>query len=487
MNKICRVAVVCAAIGIGAAASATAAPEPKGKVPITTASEEARALYIKARDLSEKLRATDAHAVFAQALAKDKDFALAHLGFANTSATTKDFFESLGRAVALADKVSPGEGLVIRGAEAGAKGDFARQKEHYDKLAKQFPSDERALLLLGNYHFGRQDYPACIAAYEQAIKINPAFTQPYNQLGYAYRFTGKPADAEKTFKKYIELIPDDPNPYDSYAELLMETGRFDESIKSYEKALAVDPKFIASYIGIGNNQVFLGRGADARKTYAKLYQGARTDGERRQALVWTAESYSHEAAWDKALAELEKMRAISTRANDLATVAQDDNFMANILLEAGRPDEATKKLASQLQTVDRAALPAENKDTARRNVLYDEARVALAKGDLATARAKAAAYGTKVAVKQNPFEVRRHHEVLGLIALAEKKYAVAAAELAKGNQRDPRVLYAAALALQGAGDGKAAHAMALRAANFNSLSLTYGYVRAKSRALATGK
>jgi tetratricopeptide (TPR) repeat protein len=479
-------AVVCAAIAVGAATSAVAAPDPKGKIPITAASEEARALYVKARDLAEKLRATDAHALYAQALAKDKDFALAHLGFANTSATTKDFFESLGRAVALADKVSPGEALLIRGTDAGAKGDLTRQRDLYEKLTRQFPQDERAQLLLGNYHFNRQDYPACIAAYEQAVKLNPAFTQPYNQLGYAYRFTGKPAEAEKVFKKYIELIPDDPNPYDSYAELLMETGRFDESIKTYEKALAIDKNFIASYIGIGNNQVLLGRAADARKTYAKFFATARTDGERRQALVWTAESYSHEGAPDKALAELEKMRAISTKAGDLATVAQDDNFMANILLEAGRLDEAAKKLASQLAVVEQAAIPAENKETQRRNVLYDEARIAVARGDLAAARAKAAAYGTKVAAKQNPFEVRRHHEVLGLLALAEKKYTVAVAELAQGNQRDPRVLYASALALQGAGDGKAAHAMALRAAHFNSLSLTYGYVRAKATRLATG-
>ena len=28
--------------------------------------------------------------------------------------------------------------------------------------------------------------------------------------------------SEKAFEKYIELIPDDPNPYDSYAELLMQ-------------------------------------------------------------------------------------------------------------------------------------------------------------------------------------------------------------------------------------------------------------------------
>src|SRR5262249_51599974 len=91
-----------------------------------------------------------------------------------------------------------------------------------------------------------QDYPAAIAAYQKATSINPSFSQPYNQMGYAYRFLGKYAEAEQAFKKYIELIPNDPNPYDSYAELLMKTGRFDESIKNYEKALSIDPNFMSS-------------------------------------------------------------------------------------------------------------------------------------------------------------------------------------------------------------------------------------------------
>ena len=78
---------------------------------------------------------------------------------------------------------------------------------------------------------------------QKATEINPKFSPAYNSLGYAYRPLEKYAEAETAFKKYIELIPDDPNPYDSYAELLMKTGRFDESIAQYRKALSVDQHF----------------------------------------------------------------------------------------------------------------------------------------------------------------------------------------------------------------------------------------------------
>src|SRR5262249_59788952 len=119
---------------------------------------------------------------------------------------------------------------------------------------------------LGIIAFARQDYDGAIRSLSRATELDPKFTLPYNQLGYAYRAQGKNAEAEKTFKKYAELLPEDPNPHDSYAELLMRMGRFDESIAEYRKALAIDPYFQSAYVGIANNQIFAGKGDEARAT-----------------------------------------------------------------------------------------------------------------------------------------------------------------------------------------------------------------------------
>jgi hypothetical protein len=43
------------------------------KIPITTSSPEARELYLKGRELAEKLRATDARRFYEQAVARDPD------------------------------------------------------------------------------------------------------------------------------------------------------------------------------------------------------------------------------------------------------------------------------------------------------------------------------------------------------------------------------------------------------------------------------
>jgi len=232
---------------------AAATSDDTAKLPITTASEKARELYLQGRNLQEKLRALDARPYFQKAVAEDPDFALGYFSLAFTSTSTKEFFASLEKAVSLADAVSEGERWWILGAKAGTDGNPVKQRELFQKLAEKYPNDERCQNILGGHYFGQQQYNYAIEQYEKAIKINPEFSQPYNQLGYAYRFLEKYEDSERTFKKYIEVIPDDPNPYDSYAELLLKIGKFAASIENYRKALQQDPSFTASYLGIATS------------------------------------------------------------------------------------------------------------------------------------------------------------------------------------------------------------------------------------------
>jgi tetratricopeptide (TPR) repeat protein len=247
-TRASRHALVACALSLLAAGTSEAGglKGSNAKIPITTSSEQARQLYLEGRDLAEKLRITDARKVYEQAVAADRSLAMGYVGLANTSPTTSEFFEAVQKAMALADKVSEGERLLIQGLDAGARGEPGRQKDLYSRLVKAYPDDERAHTVLGIFHFGQQDYRSAIASLKRATAINPEFSQPLNYLGYAHRFTENYKESEKAFKKYIELIPDDPNPYDSYAELLMKIGQFEKSIESYEKALAVDPNFVAS-------------------------------------------------------------------------------------------------------------------------------------------------------------------------------------------------------------------------------------------------
>lgn len=470
-------------LGLALAVTAVAGAPASDEIAITTGSEEARAVYLRARDFQERLRALDANRLYKEALAKDPEFALAHLGVANTAISNEEFFAALDQAMKRVSRVSEGERWLIEATRAGATAQPDRQRMLLEKLARAFPRDERAQTLLGNYEFGLQDYPAAIAAYERAVAIDPRFSQPYNQLGYAYRFQERFDEAEATFRKYIELLPDDPNPYDSLAELLMKRGRFEESIAQYENALRIDRHFVASYVGISQNQVFQNRHEEARKTLERLTKVARNDGERRQALFWTAMSYVDEGKPELALATVEKMAEIARATGGANTLAGDLNLMGQILLEAGRPDEAAAKFAQQQQSLAKANVPAEVKETARRNLFFNGARVALLRNDLKAAKTLARQYAHRVQQKKVPFELWQQHELAGRIALAEGDAAGAVRELQKANAQDPRVMYLLAQALRQQGDTAKAKVLSEKAANFNGLAANYAYVRAKAREL----
>ena len=197
-----------------ASADATANSKTSGKIPVTTVSEEARKEFLAGRNLSEKLRNTDSIAHYDKAISLDPNFALAELTRAQVSPTAREFFDHLKKAVALADKASDGERMLIQAAEAGANANPTKQKEILDKLVAAYPNDERAHFNLGNFHFGQQEFPQAITHYKHATEIAPDYSTAFNILGYAYRQNGDYSDAENAFKKYIELIPNDPNPYD---------------------------------------------------------------------------------------------------------------------------------------------------------------------------------------------------------------------------------------------------------------------------------
>src|SRR5258706_108417 len=245
----------CAKVEEGAApvASSDKPGNAGGKIAVTTSSEDARKEFLLGRDLQEKLQVQDSIQHYDKAISLDPNFALAELNRAQVSPTGKEFFDHMKKAVALADKASNGEKLLIQANEAGANGNVAKQKELLDQLMAAFPNDERAHFNVGGYYFGQQDFPKAIEHYKKATEIAPTYSTAFNILGYAYRQNDDNASAEQAFKKYIELIPNDPNPYDSLAELYLKMGRFDESIVQYRKALAIYPNFINSHQGIKDN------------------------------------------------------------------------------------------------------------------------------------------------------------------------------------------------------------------------------------------
>ena len=460
----------------------------RGKIPVSTSSEEARQLHAQGLELADQLRPHQARQLFEQAVAKDPNFAMAHYDLALTSPSAKATTEHLNRAAALSENASEGERLTILSFQAFSNNDPAKALEYSKQLVAAYPEDARARTGLGvTYFFGQQDYGNAREELQKATEIEPNFSPAYNMLGYSHSALGDYPEAEKAFKKYIELVPNDPNPYDSYGELLLKTGQFDESVAQYQKALSIDPHFVGSHFGIAANLMYQGKHDQALAQAQKLDAAAQNDGNRRFALFTKALVYADQGKTDAALKQIQKEYALAEKISDTTTMSGDAETMGNILLNAGRPDEARRRFEQALNLIAKSSRAQEVKDDAALAHHYNLGRVALAKKDLATAKTEAAAYLEGAKAKENEFRTREAHKLAGMIATQEKNYDQAIDELGQADQLDPSVLYATGLAYQGKGDQTKAKELFRQAAELYSLpTLNHVFVRAKARKAAEG-
>jgi tetratricopeptide (TPR) repeat protein len=454
----------------------------EGKVPITTSSEDAKKDFLQGRDLAERLLTQNSIEYFENAVAKDSNFAMAYFALAQVAPTAKAFFENMKKATTLADKASEGERLLILGFDAGANGDAAKEGEYDEKLVTLFPNDERAHFYLGNHYYGLQDYVKAIEQYTEATKIDSAYAPAYNLLGYAHRFMGDYAAAEGAFKKYIELIPNDPNPYDSYAELLMKLGRFDESITQYEKALAQDSHFMSAFRGVAADLMFEGKPDQAKAQLQTSYEMARNDGEQRAALFAMTALYVNAGKLDSALGEMDKQYEMAEKIDDVAQMATDLGTKGDLLYEMGKHDDALAQYQKAAKMIESSDLSDAIKENVRLNQHYDLARIAAKKRDFKKAASEVEEFQKGAEGMKNPGLVRQGHELAGIVALEQKNYDKAIAELQQASQLNPYNLYRISLAYMGKGDKANAREYCEKAAHsyYTLPAMNYAYVRAKA-------
>jgi len=273
--------------------SSVNAQDYDNSIPITTKSEDALSFYQEGLYKLENLQAFTAAALFEEAIETDSSFAMAYLHRSRSGGGFIVSRENLEKAVSLIDKVSQGEKHMILFHEALADRNVNTQKEHINILLDKFPQDKRVHYFAGLHYDRINDYPTALKHFLKAAELDKNFAAAYNMVGYAHSDMGYYDAAAEAFKTYIKLIPDSPNPYDSYGELLLKIGRYDESIEQYKKAYNKDLLFTNSLMGIGHNYIFKDDFETARKYYKKQFQKAPNINEQYEALLWEAISYIH--------------------------------------------------------------------------------------------------------------------------------------------------------------------------------------------------
>jgi len=452
----------------------------QNEVPITTNSKEALQAFIDGRNYTENLEFDKANQFFDQAISLDPDFALAYLYDAQTLNSLSVSRKNLNKALSLVDKVSPGEAALIQYFGAQANSDVNEMQSALDKLLKSHPNDKRVQVLAGRYFYGQSDYEPAIEHFQKAVAIDKNYAPAYNMLGYSEMAKEDYSAAEKAFQSYIRLIPDNPNPYDSYGELLLKEGKFDASIHQYESAIGKDPHFTSAYLGIAANYIYKGDAASAMSYYQQLYDHTQDIDRKLAATYWKAVAYVHMNDVDEAIRTFDQYERIADADNRENLVIQA-KFAAGLLYrDTSNPEHGVKLINTGMNMIQQSDLPESVKENlsfygmANRIAIFG----AMRKYDLAGYDINRCEKMLKKS--QNPFQSKYFAGVMGYYEYQQNNYDKALEYYLKADIEDPLNLYYRGLIYEHKGDFKFAEAMYSKVASWNQNGIAYATIRNKA-------
>ena len=198
-----------------------------------TNSVDAFRCFTEAVENRDKLFIYEAERCFNDAIRYDSTFAAAYLHFAMMSMERKssaDFERLIVKADQYKLKLSEPDQFRLEMLKKVRKSDMDGAVTLLEEAVKKFPIDlDFRFQLAGYYQFYMRNLDLALAEYEYILELDPNRKLVYNTLGYLFAERGDFTTAFSYFDKYQELAPDEPNPYDSKAEILIRAGRFEEA------------------------------------------------------------------------------------------------------------------------------------------------------------------------------------------------------------------------------------------------------------------
>ncbi len=269
-------------------------------MPVTTSSAKARDLFERGMVDYENMKMERANIGWRAAAKEDPDFALAEAWVAFNSRDPQEASAAREKAKSLAAKVSPGERLMINWIANVQEGNYINGIAAMNDLLDMYPKDKRLYFLAANWLMGENGYQQAQRLLEQSLAIDKDYPAALNDLGYSYAKNRQFDQAFATMERYIAALPGEPNPHDSYAEILRMAGNFDGALEHYRASLKVDPDFITSQLGIADTYALMGDENRARAEYDKAIAAAHNPADRLDYIMQTALTWVREKNFDEA-------------------------------------------------------------------------------------------------------------------------------------------------------------------------------------------
>ncbi len=456
-------------------------PDIASDYPLSCA-DIAKPMVFKAWDAMANARVDEARETLQLALVGDPKcvMARASLGAVTPGAEGKRLFDE---AVARMSSVGDVEQLDLKVMQAARNGELRKAFTHAQELAELAPDVFMVNLSLAHAALALEEWDEAERAAQRATSLSPANGAGWNLLGYARLRAHRTAQAIESFRKYVEVAPDEPNAHDSLGDALLADNQLDGAAAEYQRAIDGSAgKFWLAWSGLASVKALQGDWVSARAAIEGEKAAAIEPLDKLRADTMMAWSWAAQGQLPAAMKVLEAARREAVAAKVDSATARTTLIRAQLNLASGKYAAAVKDFGAadqmqvnQLSTGQRkryrgqvlAGLAAAQ---ARLNKLPDAARTLARLDEFAQASLS------------GPFAVDTTSYARGVLALAQGDARAAVQALSKCSEPASFCQLALAEAQEEAGETAAAASTRdeLRKANFRDPE--YWFVRARLEA-----
>jgi tetratricopeptide (TPR) repeat protein len=126
--------------------------------------------------------------------------------------------------------------------------DYVKLHETIAKILPQYPE---LFLKLGDGYFQLGDYANAEKYFRKEIEIDPKSSAAYNNLGFLLKTQKKHAEASKIFETAKQLAPNSSDVFYNLGSLYTELGQNKKAIQSFSQAVKINPTMVEAYNNLG--------------------------------------------------------------------------------------------------------------------------------------------------------------------------------------------------------------------------------------------
>jgi tetratricopeptide (TPR) repeat protein len=405
-------------------------------LPVTTQSTlAAKAYEMGLVQREDRLFVDEGLEFFRQAVKADPQFALAHAALGYFTADPKEAKDESALAVKYLENASPDEQLLIRWMNGTKNGETVEAISAMNDLLAKYPTDKRLANMAAEWLCANQGaFEHGEAILVRLLKSDPQYYPATNNLAYCYALSGQPQLAPPLMEQYVAALPNEPNPQDSYGEIMRMLGDYPAALEHYQNALKIDPRFNASQVGVATTYALMGEEPRARAQYLVAIKGTKERSTQIGYRILWAMTYYRE---NKPRLAREAFEKVDTEAHQAGLTVQEAEIHRAMALFNPDPLSALKDLdeaREDLSDTRKSNVLPGDRDNELALILQARAFIAVNAGKTDAALATEKLLENMARTSRSTPVQEAYHSANGAVLFAQGDYAGAIAEL----QEDPQ-------------------------------------------------